>query len=332
MIRTRDRYSMAVVARVGGLSFAIFAIGVIFTILNSSFLQSGNLLEIVRSMSSLAIVALGLSLVIIIGEIDLSIGATYGFGAMVLGELWNGGTPLWLAIVAALGASCGVGVVNAALITLAGIPAFIVTLGTMNFLQGLTLYLSKAQQVSPAFSDHPPPAGELKFFTHLGATNLPLGIPIQVAWMLGIGIAMVVLLHKSLFGFRLIAMGGNPQAARLSWLPVRRYKWTVFIICSLLAGIAGILDFSFLGSTDPNSGVALTFPVFAAVIIGGASLTGGKGTVVGTLSGALLLALLNNGLTVIGVGSYVQLMFVGSITIGAVAIDRLSARRVQQHD
>ena len=279
-------------------------------------------------MSSLAIVALGLTFVIIIGELDLSIGAVYGLAAMVCGLLWTGGMPLWLALVAGLGAAAGVGAVNATLTTFAGIPSFIVTLGALNLVQGTTLLISDALPINPEFDpEQQVPAGELDLFTSLARADLPLDIPIQVLWLAVVALVMTVLLHRSLFGFRLLAMGGNPEAARLARLPLRRYKFAVFVLCSFLAGLAGILDFSFLGSTDPNSGLSLTFPVFAAVVIGGASLTGGQGTVIGTLSGALLLTLLTNGLNLLGVGAYAQLMFVGAVTIAAVGVDRLSNRR-----
>ena len=136
-----------------------------------------------------------------------------------------------------------------------------------------------------------------------------------------------VLLHRSLFGFRLLAIGGNPAAAKIARLPVRKYKFVVFMLCSLMAAVAGILDFSYIGSVGPNSGAAFTFPVFAAVVIGGASLSGGKGTVVGAILGAALLAVLRNGMAIMGVGAFLGLIFVGVVTIGAVTLDRLAQRK-----
>lgn len=319
---------VASLRRVGGLFLAILFVGAVFATLQGSFLTSTNLLELLRSMSSLAIVALGLTFVIIIGELDLSVGAVYGLAAMVCGLLWTDGAPLWLAIAGGLGAGAAVGAVNAVLTTFAGIPSFIVTLGALNLVQGTTLLLSDALAVSPEFDDTSRvPAGELSAFKSLAGADLPLDIPVQVLWLALVAVVMALLLHRSLFGFRLLAMGGNPEAARLARLPLRKYKCVVFILSGFLAGLAGILDFSFLGSTDPNSGLSLTFPVFAAVVIGGASLTGGQGTVIGTLSGALLLTLLTNGLNLLGVGAYAQLMFVGAVTIAAVGVDRLSNRQ-----
>ena len=178
--------------------------------------------------------------------------------------------------------------------------------------------MSHAQGINPEYAEPPVSKHELGIFRALGATLLPERIPIQVVWLVGIALVFVVLLHRSVFGFRLTAIGGNADAARVTRLPIRRYKVAVFMVAGMLAALAGILDFSFLGSTDPSAGLPLTFPIFAAVIIGGASLAGGRGTVVGTLSGALLLQSLTNGLNILVVGPFVQLMFVGSVTIGAV--------------
>jgi ribose/xylose/arabinose/galactoside ABC-type transport system permease subunit len=139
--------------------------------------------------------------------------------------------------------------------------------------------------------------------------------------MLGIAVVVGFLLHRSLFGFRLMAIGGNTEAARLARLPVRRYKILAFILCSILAAIAGILDFSFIQTSQPDIGLSQTFPVFAAVIIGGASLSGGKGTIIGTLGGALLLAELQIGLALLSPGPHVQQIFLGAVTIIAVGLD-----------
>lgn len=323
----RRQAAMEAMRRGGGLVLAIIAVGIVFTALRSEFLTSSNILELLRSMSSLAIVALGLTLVIIVGELDLSIGAVYGLAAMVMGLLWTAGTPLPLALAAGLCSGLAVGAVNAALTTLCSIPSFIVTLGMLNFVQGVTLWISNAQAVSPAFeSGSKISPGALSIFEGIGKAELPLEIPMQVAWMVAIAIVVGIVLHRTLFGFRLMAIGGNPGAARLARLPVVRYKWAAFMAAGLLAAVAGILDFSFLGSTDATSGLSLTFPVFAAVIIGGASLTGGRGTVWGTLIGALLLSMLTNGLALLGVGAYAQLMFVGVVTVTAVGIDQFSRR------
>jgi ribose/xylose/arabinose/galactoside ABC-type transport system permease subunit len=223
-----------------------------------------------------------------------------------------------------------VGIANGFFTTIVRIPSFITTLGMLSFLRGLELYIGGARGYNPAYAEnygfHRPPEDELALFDSIGATRLPLDIPIQVLWMAIFAVVFGLLLHRTLFGFRLLAIGGNQEASRVTRLPTRRYKFIVFILAALAAGFAGVLDFSFLGSVEPGSGIDLTFPVFAAVIIGGTSLTGGRGTIIGTLVGVLVLAILQNGLSLLGVGAWLSLMFVGVVTVGAVTLDQVSRR------
>jgi ribose/xylose/arabinose/galactoside ABC-type transport system permease subunit len=309
--------------RVSGLWLSIAVVMVIFGLINGRFFASDNLIDLVRSSSTTALIALGLTLVIVSGELDLSIGSTYGLAPILFAVLWmKSGMSAYLAIVVALLlTTLGVGLVNAFFTIAFKMPSFVVTLGTLSIVSGISLLIGGADFYSPAFTDPPLPKGQLSFFETLGASEV-LGIPVQVVWLLAAVIVFSILLHRSLFGFRLAAIGGNEQAARFARLPVGRYRLIAFVVCSLMAALAGLLDFSFLGSTQPGAGSQLTFPVFAAVIIGGASLTGGSGTVIGTITGAILLGVLSNGLSLIGVGGGAQLIFVGSVTIIAVAIDR----------
>jgi ribose/xylose/arabinose/galactoside ABC-type transport system permease subunit len=216
------------------------------------------------------------------------------------------------------------------------IPAFIVTLGTFNLMYGFSLYITNSTTLNPTY---PPPdttvhKSQLDFFTGLSEQigKAPNQISLEVFWMIGLALVVAFLLHRSLFGFRTFAIGGNAAAARLARLPVRRYKVLAFVLAAVLAGAAGILDFSYASSIQPDAGLLpLTFPVFAAVVIGGASLNGGKGTVVGTVFGAFLLASLQVGLALLSLGNFAQQLFLGIVTIAAVALDlgaqRLNARR-----
>jgi ribose/xylose/arabinose/galactoside ABC-type transport system permease subunit len=308
--------------QVVGLLAAVLVVMVVFTIRAPAFASANNLLGLLRSMSTLGLMALGQTLVIVSGELDLSVGSTYGTVSTLLAVAWiMWRIPVYVALPMALASAVAIGLFNGAITTYGRIPSFIVTLGSLSIVQGVGLLLSNSQTFSPQYATPPVNPHQLAFFTALSNIPLPFGIPGQVGWLVLFAVAFVILLHRTLFGFRLMAVGGNATAAELARLPVRRLKILAFVVCALMAGIASILDFSFIGSTIPDTGQSLTFPVFAAVIIGGASLTGGRGTVIGTLAGALLLSVLSNGLTLIGVGSFVQLLFVGGITIAAVAID-----------
>ncbi|HET7717658.1 MAG TPA: ABC transporter permease [Bauldia sp.] len=310
--------------RMGGLFVAIILVAIVIFILKPSSFNIDVGISVLRAMSSVAIMSLGLLLVIVVGEIDLSFGAMYGLGANALAVMWIlWGIPIYAALPLAIAVGAVVGLFNGLLVTGLRIPSFIVTLGSYNLLYGVSLWITKTSTFNPVY---PPPGAEipeseLDFFTGLTASFGAHPISLEVVWMVVIAAVIGWLLHRSLFGFRLTAIGGNPAAARLARLPVTRYKILAFVLCSVLAAIAGVLDFSFIQTTQPNIGLSYTFPVFAAVIIGGASLAGGKGTMIGTMAGALLLAELQQGLALLSPGPHVQQLFLGFVTIGAVALD-----------
>lgn len=319
------------IARAGGLLVAIVVVMAVFAILSDGlFLRPNNLLGLLRYTGTLAIVGLGLTTVLIVGEIDLSFGYLYGLSTMFTAVAWiRWGWPLYVAVGASFAIAIVVGLFNAFFTSVVRIPSFIATLGSGTLIFGVTLLVSKSQTYNPAY---PPPGttvdpGQLRVFRGLANQSLPFGLPMQAVWMIGIALIFGFLLSKSLFGFRLKAIGGNERAAEMTRLPVLRYKMWAFVIAAMMAALGGLLDFSFIGSVQPNAGQGLLFPIFSAVIIGGASLSGGRGTVIGTLSGALLLAIIANGLALIAAGSFVQQMFLGTVTIGAVVLDQLTQRR-----
>lgn len=323
--------ALAAGLRVGGIVIAIAIVIVVFTLIAkpNTFFTFTNALGVMRSMSTIAIVALGLTLVIVVGEIDLSFGYVYGLASILIGVAWVvWGWPIWAAIILAFLAAAGIGAINALLVTLVNIPSFIVTLGVGQLVFGTTLLVSNTATINPSY---PPvgkvvPPAEIAWFFGLSNQQLPLGVPMQALWMAGVALVIGFLLSRSLFGFRLKAIGGNPVAAELARLPITKYKFAAFMLCSILATLAAMLDFAFIGSVQPNAGVSLTFPVFAAVIIGGASLAGGRGSAIGTLSGALLLALIANGLALLSAGAYLSNFVSGAVTIAAVVLDRLTQR------
>jgi ribose/xylose/arabinose/galactoside ABC-type transport system permease subunit len=329
-IRRLDR-TRATVARLGGVTLAVVIVGGYFSIrTHGQMLQVDNLLGIVRGLSTIAIMGLGLTLVIIAGEIDLSFANVYGLCTNILAVLWiTHAVPVYLAIVIAFLAAVAVGLFNAFFTAVVGIPSFIATLGSSTLVFGFTLYIGKTQNLSAEFppEGHTVPHSEFRFFSHLGNASLPGNFPEQGLWSLLLLVVFAFVLGRTLFGFRLKAIGGSRAAAQIARLPVRRYTFLAFVVCACTACLAGLLDFSFIGSAGPNDGQSYLFPVFAAVIIGGASLAGGKGTAVGTLTGALLLAVLANGFALIAAGPFAQQILLGTVTIGAVVIDRFTTSR-----
>ncbi|WP_137113397.1 ABC transporter permease [Mesorhizobium sp. GR13] len=321
--------------RTTGLALAILLIALIVYSQRSAFFTPENLLTLTRSMVALGMVAFAQMLVILLGEIDLSVGAIYTLAGTVMATLWLGGgalpftIPLLPALAAGIGVAVLIGLVNGFLTVRAGLPSFIATLGMLNVADGLSLMVSNATTFTPAYNEPLPPAWELSFFHNLGGALMAWNMPVEILWLVAAFVAFWLLRHRTVFGFRLVAMGGNPDAAHVARLPVNKYKYVVFVLSGLMAGLAGILDFSYVGSIGPMQSSSLSFQVIAAVVIGGASLTGGRGTMLGTLLGVILLALLNNGLALLGVGSFVQLLFIGLVTIGAVWLDIVSQRLIR---
>jgi ribose/xylose/arabinose/galactoside ABC-type transport system permease subunit len=307
-------------ARVGILLAASAAVGGILQATTGVFFSADNFLSIFLFMTSVAIVGFGETLVIVSGEFDLSVGSTCGLGSMTVALLWAHGWPVLAAIAVGIILGGLAGAFNALFLTRLHANSFITTLGTLNLYQGITLLISNDVAFTPSTS-----LPGCRIYEFIG-TSHPFGIPIQIFWLGGVFILMWTLLHRTVFGFRLAVIGGNPRAARAAHLPIERYKLYVFVISGVLAAVAGIVDFSLISSVSPTAGSTLLFPVLATVIIGGASLSGGRGTIVGTLVGVFLLEVLTNGLGLLGAGAYAQLLFEGGVILVAVAVDRWTNR------
>ena len=317
--------------RVGGVFITVLIVMALFSIASDGkFLTPANLLGILRAMSSIAILGLGLLVVIVVGEIDLSFANLYGLSASTMAVVWIVWEwPVWFAILAAFAVAIFWGAFNAFFTAVTKLPSFIATLGSATLIFGMTLYITNLKRFNylyPEPGEQPDP-GQVEIFRGLANQALPEKFPMQAVWMIVIAIGFWFLMNRSLFGFRLKAIGGNPEAARLARLPVTKYKFAAFIIAAVMACTAALLDFSFIGSAQPSAGQQLLFPTFAAVIIGGASLAGGRGSVAGTIAGALLLAVLANGVALLAAGSFAQQMLLGTVTIGAVLLDQFTQRR-----
>ena len=295
-----------------GVMVALLSVcGLLWATAGDQFMQPTNLLQVARQASSYGIMAVGMVLLLSMGEIDLSVGAILTLVNVVTAVALREGMPMPLAVIIGLmtGATCGLA--NGLLGVLLRIPAIIVTLGTMSVFRGLALVLSKATPVGHF------PKDNLLF--DLGGGDA-LGLPTSVLVMLAVGLGGHVLLNHTAFGWRAQAIGSNGQAARFSGIPLDRYRVAAMTIMGLVAGIAGVMELAFLQSGSPTTGQGYELYVIASAVIGGTALTGGSGSVVGGILGALLIAVIRNGLVLLAFSAYWGTVVTGAVIIAAVAI------------
>jgi ribose transport system permease protein len=295
-----------------GVVVALMSVcGLLWLLAGDQFVRPANLLQVARQASSYGIMAVGMVLLLSMGEIDLSVGAILTLVNIVTAVALREGMPMPLAVFLGLmtGATCGLA--NGLLGVLLRIPTIIITLGTMSVFRGLALVLSKATPVGNF------PKANLLF--DLGSGNL-LGVPTSVWVMLAVGLAGHVILSQTSFGWRAQAIGSNAQAARFSGIPLDRYRIAAMTIMGLVAGIAGVMELAFLQSGSPTTGQGYELYVIASAIIGGTALTGGSGSVAGGILGALLIAVIRNGLVLLEFSAYWGTVVTGAVIIAAVAI------------
>jgi ribose transport system permease protein len=280
------------------------------------FMTSGNWLNIARQASFNAILGIGMTFVILTGGIDLSVGSMVAVSSVAGGLLiFNQGWSMWPAVVAMIfvGGLCGL--VNGLIITLGRIPPFIVTLGTMQVFRGIALQLTNGQPIFDITKVMPN-------FDIWGTRNFA-GVPSPVIITAVVFVIGFLILRYTRLGLYTYSIGGNEQATRFSGVNINRYKLSVYTLMGLAAGIAGLMLTSRLNSAQPNVANGAELDAIAAVVIGGTSLFGGEGTIVGTIIGALLMAVIRNGLTLMHVTAFYQQIVIGVVIILAVLIDRL---------
>jgi ribose transport system permease protein len=301
--------------QLGTLS-GLVGLGLVLWALTPHFLTVSNLLNVAEQAAIIAIVAVGMTFVIITGGIDLSVGSVLAFAGVVMASVLHTDVALPLALVAALGTGLFCGLVNGALITVGRLPPFIATLGMMSVARGIALMFTEGRPVS----------GFSASFRSL-ATGEVLGVPASVVIMVAVYVVAHFVLTRTKLGRYTYAIGGNEEAALLSGVNVRVYKATVYGISGMLSGLAAVLLTARLNSAQPIAGMMYELDAIAATVIGGTSLLGGEGTVLGTLIGALIMAVLRNGLNLLGVSSFIQQVVIGSVIIVAVLIDMWLKRR-----
>src|SRR5215218_1933973 len=281
-----------------------------------AFATTKNLYNITRNVTFVAIIALGMTLVIITGGIDLSVGSVLCLCSMVLAITMHAGYSIEVGIAAAIGTALVVGAFNGVLIAYLGIPPFVVTLGMLSIARSLAMVASNNTVVFQFGPDH----DKLLF---LGGGAWLFGIANPVLFMLALALLTGFVLHYTRFGRYVFAIGGNEHAAIVTGVPVRRTKVAVYMISALSAGIAGIIQTGWLGAVTTNLGSGMELQVIAAAVIGGASLSGGIGTAFGALVGSALIEVIRNSLGLLGISAFWQGTFVGSFIIIAVAFDRI---------
>jgi ribose transport system permease protein len=292
---------------------------VTLTFVTDTFATPQNLFNVTRNFAFVAIIALGMTVVIISGGIDLSVGSTLCLSAMVLAIIMNAGYPLWAGAGAALAVSLLIGAINGLLIAYLRIPPFVVTLGMLSVARSAAMVLSNNKMMYQFGPD------EKQLFWLGGGSTFGIANPVIALVMLAVITAL--LLKWTRWGCHVFAIGSNEKAAVLTGIAVRRLKVSVYMFSALFAGIAGVLEAGWLGGVTTNLGQSMELSVIAAAVIGGANLMGGAGTVFGSVVGAALIEIIRNSLTLLGISTFWQGTFVGTFIVLAVAFDRIRARR-----
>lgn len=311
----KSKRSLIADFRDAGVLIGLIVIFGAFALLTPAFLNTANLLNILQQSAINASIALGMTLVIVSGGIDLCVGATAALSAVVSASLLVAGVPIPVSILAALGVGLLTGALNGFLIACAGLQPFIVTLGGLSLYRALALIYTGG---NPIF-------GLPGTFRMLFNSTL-FGFQASVMLVGALAVCSWVLLNRSVFGEYLLAVGGNREAAHLSGVPVKRTLIGVYMISGVMASTAALILTGRLGAAEPTLGNLWELDAIAAAAIGGASLMGGRGSIIGTMLGTIILGGLRNGLTLLNVQAFYQLLATGIIIIIAMLIDRLSKK------
>ncbi len=303
-----------------GTSGPLIGLLVLFVVMSLStdaFFSVRNLLNVLDQMTVLGILAIGMTLVIIIGGIDLSVGAVLALSMMVMGWLANTqGWPLPLAILAALAVGGLCGLVSGLLVTRLKLPPFIATLAMLSVARGLANIITNGEQI----------VGYPDWFTNLAIIRHLGFLSATVALLIVLALLTAAFLRYRATGRSLYAIGGSQEVARLAGIGVRRVSTWVYVAAGVLSGLAGVVLAARLDSSQPSAGTGYELDAIAAVVIGGASLAGGVGSVGGTIIGVFIIGVLRNGLNLIGVSPFIQQIVIGVVIAIAVAIDSLRRR------
>jgi len=293
-----------------GTLLGLLALVIVLWILTPHFLTISNLLNIAEQTAIIAVIAAGMTFVIITAGIDLSVGSVLAFSGVVLATTLHAGVPLPIALITGIAAGVLCGAFNGVLITFGKLPPFIATLGMMSVARGAALLFTEGRPIS----------GFSETFRYL-ATGKVIGLPAPVIIMAAVFLIAHFVLTKTKLGRYAYAIGGNEEATILSGVNVKLYKTMIYGLCGGLSGLAAILLTARLNSAQPIAGIMYELDAIAATVIGGTSLMGGQGNVIGTLIGALIIGVLRNGLNLLSISSFTQQIVIGLVIIVAVLFD-----------
>ncbi|TIL74066.1 MAG: ABC transporter permease [Mesorhizobium sp.] len=326
-------FSLAKLLLEGRAFLALMVIILVFSMLSPYYFSLGNFLTMASHVAIFGILAVGMLLVILNGGIDLSVGSTLGLSGVIAGFLMQGVQlqtlgivlfpPVWVVVVLVCVLGALVGLVNGVLIAWLKVPAFVATLGMLYVVRGAALLMTNGLTYNDLGGK--PELGNTGF-DWLGFNRL-FGIPIGVLVMVVIAIIGSIILNRTAFGRWLYASGGNERAAELSGVPVKKVQVSVYMLSGICASVAGLILSSELTSAGPTAGNSYELTAIAAVVIGGAALTGGRGNIRGTLVGAFVIGFLSDGLVIIGVSAYWQTVFTGAVIVLAVLLNAIQYRR-----
>lgn len=310
----------------------LLAMLVVFTAISPAFLSLGNIGNALTFTVELGFIALAMTLLMTAGEFDLSVGSVFGFAPVVMWTLFNTGTmPLALAFLVALGVAALIGLASGLFVTRLGIPSFLVTLGMLLVVRGTALWLTDGfpqrtwdagdQWLSSVL------VGEICMGGEGVGCRGGLRIYMSLIWFVLLAFAFHYVLTRTRFGNWVQATGGNPGAARNRGVPIGRVKVALFMVSAMMAGLAGAISSIRVSAANPNSGDGYELEVIAMVVIGGTALAGGRGTIVGTVLGVLILRLMRNGIVMIGVPGLAYNIFIGAIILGMMTLHAALERR-----
>ena len=328
----RSRQNRALLLRtIGAIVLLAAVVAVVDALSHGAFLTAGNLTNVLRQITYNAILGIGQTFVIITAGIDLSVGSLIELTGVVMATFANavpfhGPALLALTLIVGLAVGCFAGFVNAVPVVRLNLPPFITTLAMMLMARGLAFKLAHGQPVTLMDSSAFDATGTgFLFAPLLRPLGFP-GIPVPVVWMLVLVVVFAIVLTRTRFGRYVFAIGGNEEAARLAGINVARVKTLVYVISGGCAAVAGLLLMARFGSGSPNTGIGSELQSIAAVVVGGTSLMGGRGSVVATFFGALLIGVLNNVMNLLNIESYTQDIVLGAVILIAVVVDELRKR------